>query len=303
MGNNLNNVLSLIESLNPVHIKKIRKNVASFDSEYELMAELFFKKYFKFLKNEDKSINFAIDCYLKLIADVYSETIEFHRTGKYSSTTFEEVNERVYANPNVMEYYMHGLIMSQFLWKQHYFIYKFYTKNLIKYIDQTKKFLEIGAGHGLYLSKALDILSPTTSFDVVDISETSISIGKKFCNDDRVDFKLQDIFNFPSDVKFDFITMGEVLEHVEQPKALLSKIRELMDESSTLFMTTPTNAPAIDHLYLFNNVEEIREFIFSTGFEIIEELAVLTEDVSEEKAKKNKVSILYGAFLKLNNSI
>lgn len=290
-------ILEKVASLNPVHAKKLQRNFASFDERHKKLSSEFYNKYVAFLKEKGKTIDFAIDSYLSMIADMNIEAVEFYRTGKYSSTTFDEVNQRVYANPEVMEYYMHGLILSQFLWKHHYGILIFFIDTLPDFAVNTNYYLEIGAGHGLYLSKALEILNEA-SFTVVDVSETSIDVARRFHHDVRVEFNIQDILNFESAQKFDFITMGEVLEHVEQPLKLLQKLHNILSDNGTLFLSTPTNAPTIDHIYLFNSLDEIREMINLAGFSIESEKYFLSEEMSMERAEKLKITILYSAFLK-----
>jgi 2-polyprenyl-3-methyl-5-hydroxy-6-metoxy-1,4-benzoquinol methylase len=287
-----------IGALNAIHGKKLRKNIDAMDDRYYERAELFFNQYHRILQLENKTLDYSIDCYLQMIADVNSETVEFLRTGKYTSSTFEEVNNRVYGRPETMAYYMHGLILSQFLWKHHYQMFDYFIARLPLYRPVTKSYLEVGVGHGFYLSHVLRILDETTSITAVDISETSLALAKGFINDSRIDYNLKDIFEFNDGQKYDFITLGEVLEHVERPLELLLKLNELLSEDGTLFFTTPTNAPAIDHIYLFNNVDEIRHLIEQAGFTIESELSLLSEEVSPEKAAKFKITVLYGAYLK-----
>jgi len=123
-------------------------------------------------------------------------------------------------------------------------------------------------------------------------------LAKSFVNDDRINYNLKDVFDFNNGEKYDFITLGEVLEHMEEPLRLLLKLNDLLSDGGTLFFTTPTNAPAIDHIYLFNNTDEIRVLIKTAGFRIESERSFLSEDVSAEKAEKYKIAVLYGAFLK-----
>jgi len=144
----------------------------------------------------------------------------------------------------------------------------------------------------------LEILDKKTNFSVVDISHTSIELAKNFASDNRVTYNLANIFEFEATSLFDFITMGEVLEHVEDPLQLLLKLNSLLALRGVAFITTPTNAPAIDHIYLFRNVDEIRTIIKLAGLEIISEKCFFSEDVSPEDAEKLKVAILYGAFLR-----
>ncbi|MDA3929062.1 MAG: class I SAM-dependent methyltransferase [Prolixibacteraceae bacterium] len=291
-------IIDQIESLNPVHAKKLKKHSDWIDDEYFREANSFYQKYVQILDHQNRTIDFAIDCYLGMIADMTIERVEFYRSGKYSSTTFAEVNDRVYSSPNVIEYYMHGLVLSQFLWKHHYELFTHFSKSLPTFIENKKNYLEIGAGHGLYLSKALKVLNPECKFSVVDVSQTSIELAQKFNCDERVRYHHMNVFNFNAETKFDFIVMGEVLEHVEQPLNLLLKVNDLLTDNGTLFITTPTNAPAIDHIYLFNSVKEIQNIIKLAGFNIESQMSFLSEDVSKEKAEKLKVSISYGAFLK-----
>jgi 2-polyprenyl-3-methyl-5-hydroxy-6-metoxy-1,4-benzoquinol methylase len=295
----INYIFDQIGVLNPIHFKKLVKNRVFSDNAYYEVAEKFFDNYERYLLTEHQTLEYAIDCYLRMIADMYIETIEFHRTGKYTSQTFDEVNKRVYAKPETMEYYMHGLLMSQFLWRHHYQMLEYFLKSLNIYVDRVTSYLEIGAGHGLYISKATEILKTSTRFEVVDISETSINFGKRFISNKDVVFNQKNIFEYDSDIRFDFIIMGEVLEHVEDPFRLLKKVKDILNDDGTLFITTPTNAPAIDHIYLFKNEEEIRHLILSCGFEIISEKSFSSEDVSQEKIEKHKVSILYGAFIRV----
>src|SRR5580700_6760629 len=105
MNEHINYICERIAILSPIHSKKLKKNMAFFDDRYDELAAVFFKKYLGILQIENKTLDYAIDCYLQMLADVTNETVEFLRTGKYTSTTFAEVNSRVYASPEVMEYY------------------------------------------------------------------------------------------------------------------------------------------------------------------------------------------------------
>ncbi|MGC8858360.1 MAG: class I SAM-dependent methyltransferase [Ignavibacteria bacterium] len=269
------------------------------DAEFRIQAEKFFGQYLNYLNKNGKDLNYAVDCYLKMLADIAYEHIKFIEKGKYSSSSFEEVHQRVYNNPEVMEYYMHGLLLSQFLWEQHYQILKFFTKGIMQRQQRIDRYLEIGAGHGLYISEAIKLLGKDTSFDLVDISETSLNMSKEFIVEkDRVNFYKEDIYLYNKPGYYDFITMGEVLEHVEKPLELLIKINSLLCNSGEAFITTPTNAPAIDHITLFNNVQEIRDLLIRANLVITEEVVLPSEKVTEEIANELKITILYGAFVK-----
>jgi len=284
-------------SLNKLHGKKITCNLKKFDDEYFSRAEVFFTKYLALLQNENKTIDYAIDCYMQMVADINYETVQFIRTGAYSSHSFAEVNQRVYNNPAVMKYYVHGILLSQFLWVQHYGILKFFNTIITENREKVNRYLEIGGGHGLYTSEAINIIGENARYDLVDISQSSIDIARSMIANDNVSYTLSDVFNYEPVTKYDFITMGEVLEHVEDPVKLLKKLSTMLHDDGKLFITAPTNAPTIDHIYLFKNAQDIRNVISLSGFETEKEFSIYAEDVPEDIAEKFKVSMMYACVL------
>jgi 2-polyprenyl-3-methyl-5-hydroxy-6-metoxy-1,4-benzoquinol methylase len=266
--NNLAYVVDQIKTLNPLHGKKLSKNLKKQDETYYQQADKFLLRYGNLLADAGKDMDYSIECYLQMIADVNYESVQFMQTGEYTSKSFEEVNQRVYNDPNVMEYYMHGLLLSQFLWTHHYDITKYFTATITNNKNQIKNYLEVGGGHGMYISDAISIIGPDTNYDLADISPSSIDIAKRMINNPKVNYNLIDIFEYFPSHKYDFITMGEVLEHVEDPVALLEKLHSLLADNGKVFVTTPTNAPAIDHIYLFKNADDIRGVINKAGFKV-----------------------------------
>src|ERR1022692_3729886 len=232
-------IINYISERNPIHTKKLNKNLTSFGEVYNRRAEEFLTKYESLLLEEGKNLDFAVDCYLKMLADITMETLRFLETGEYSSKSFQEVNRRVYGDPEVMEYYMHALLLSQFLWKHHYEMFNFFTEELTKRKSSVKNYLEIGGGHGLQVAEATKILGSNSKFTVVDISPTSLNITRRLVDDDSMNFVLSDIFQYKPEQKFDFITLGEVLEHMEDPGALLKCVSHLLADHGTLFIPRP----------------------------------------------------------------
>lgn len=286
-----------ISTINPLHGKKLKKNLKKFDDIHSNKANGFLQKYEILLKNKNQSIDFAVECYLQMLADINYESVQFLQTGEYSSKSFDEVNARVYNNPEVMEYYMHGLLLSQFLWTHHYNVFTYFCDIIEQYCEKVTNYLEIGAGHGLYISEAIESIGDNARFHVVDISQSSIEMAQLMINNPNVSFTLTDIFEYHPLAKYDFITMGEVLEHVEDPIKLLSKVSSFLDDEGRLFITTPTNSPTIDHIYLFKNSDDIRKVIFAAGFNIEHEICFYSEDLSKEIAEEYKIPMMYAAVL------
>lgn len=298
----LDQIVSKIEVLNPIHGKRLRSRLPVSDQEYMSRANDFLEKYVNYLNSIGKTIDYGIDCYLRMCADVLSETLSFIESGQYSCKSFKDANEKVYSKPEVMQYYMHALILSEFLWVHHYQVLKFFVTTLQQHTAITDRYLEIGAGHGLFVSEATRQLQSSTQIDVVDISPSSLEMTKTFVENDSINYKLLNIFDYNPIVKYDFITMGEVLEHVEDPVGLLTRVRELLNPGGRAFITTPTNAPAIDHIYLFKNTKDIVEVVDKAGLEVENDIKCITEDVNEQEAERRKITIMYAAILRIKNT-
>jgi 2-polyprenyl-3-methyl-5-hydroxy-6-metoxy-1,4-benzoquinol methylase len=290
-------IVDKINVINPLHGKKLKKSLKKQDDYFFARAQEFLIRYSSLLENEEKTMDYAIDCYLQMIADFNFETIGFLETGNYSSSSFEEVNKRVYSDPKIMEYYMHGLLLSQFLFTHHYTVLLYFNRMIDDQKLSITNYLEVGGGHGLYISEAIKLIGDKAEYDMVDISKSSLEIAEKMVSNPTVNYIHSDIFDYNPARKYDFITMGEVLEHVEDPIALLQKLGELMSENGKLYITTPTNAPAIDHIYLFRNASEIRELIEKAGFTIQNELCVFSEDLPPEICEEYKISMLFAGIL------
>ena len=44
----------------------------------------------------------------------------------------------------------------------------------------------------------------------------------------KINYTVQNIFNFENSNKFNFITIGEVLEHVTKPQEILKKLKNII---------------------------------------------------------------------------
>ena len=87
--------------------------------------------------------------------------------------------------------------------------------------------------------------------------------------------------------------------NVDNPISLLSKVGELLDQEGSAFISTCCNCPAIDHVYHFHNIHEIRDMLQECGFSIERDI-LLTVDENIEKAEleEAEIAINYAAIIK-----
>ena len=288
-------IINKIDNAYPLHAKKIKKNIRQGKINVE-ESEMYFKELLQCLAVQHKDLDFLIECYKLMLKDMYFYRQRFLKEGKYANVSLLDVEKRVYSNSAIMEYHMHGLLLAQFLWPDQYSRLHFFKTYLNK-LKNTRKYLEIGAGHGLYVREVLQKLPCITQADILDISETSLTLSKALINNKTIKFHKKNIFEADTNELYDFISIAEVIEHVENPAALLKKIKLLLNKDGIIFLSTPVNSPMIDHIYLFESIEEIRSLINATGFRIKEDIFRSSEDLSYEDSLQMKVPIMYAAFL------
>ena len=299
MASKVCEILDIISQKSPINSKKINKEIENANTVFLERFESFLIIYQQYLTSIGKSLEYAVDSYLKVCADYTYEQIRFIETGEYSNKSFEDVNQRIYSDPEIMGYHINGLALAQYLWRLQYERFDYFAQTYSEYANSTKKYLEIGAGHGTYVLEAMNQSNSDTLFDIIDISNSSLEMTKYFVGDSKnITYHLIDIFDFNPDTKYDFITMGEVLEHVEKPLELLQQACRLLNDDGVCFITTPANSPAIDHIYLFRNKEEIVDLLNAAKLEVIDDIAMFDKNISPEKAMKYKYAMMYAAFLK-----
>jgi len=285
---------------------KIRKFLNSVDARYYTRAENFANKFLKYLKTENIDFDYSIKAYLKLCTDMMVSQKYFLKFKKYPIDDEKVAYKKVYDNVNKMKSYMIGVAMSQFLWPTLYAMYSFFIEKISNENSKIKNYLEIGPGHGLFLIQALKKLKKGTNFEIVDISKTSVQITKSIIDflvkrEKKINYTIRNIFDFKSSNKFDFITIGEVLEHVTKPQKILKQLNNLISDNGSIYVSTCVDCPSIDHVYHFKSIKEIEQMINNCGFKILDNLVLPVEDKPMKEIIKNKITINYCAHIKKAN--
>jgi 2-polyprenyl-3-methyl-5-hydroxy-6-metoxy-1,4-benzoquinol methylase len=243
--------------------------------------------------------------YLKMIRDYREGGIYFKKHNKYPCPNQEFANNNVYSNKSIMDYYMNALLISQIFWKHHFEMFIFFDQLLDKYDLCKGNILEVGPGHGFFSYLIQSKANKIESHSLLDISSTSLemsrSVLKNVRNFEDLDFIESDIFDYSPNINYDFIVLGEVLEHLDNPLLILEKLNYMLKSDGYIWITTPTNSPAIDHVYWFKNRAEVLNLMKEANFEIIESSSFLADNVDERYADEHMLTNLIGVFAKKIN--
>jgi SAM-dependent methyltransferase len=243
----------------------------------------------------------SVKSYIMLSLEFLKLQRKLEQTGRYFYASERETYEHVYNNKDVIGfYYLAGLLLSQALWGNHFGLTTSFARAFVPVVPPGATVLEVGVGTGYHLRELIKRV-PGLNYDGLDISTYAVDFARNFAIDagttPSVTFVLQSATDgLPySDERFDAAICSEVLEHVEDPGALLREIRRTCRPDASLFMTTVVFAANIDHIYLFEDADQIRSLISANAWRIEREWIFPVYD-TEPEARRKPAS--YGAILR-----
>ncbi len=289
-----------IAAKDKLHSKKIAANISFLKQQFPEQFEELIGLVQGYFNNLQLTPSHIANDYLKMIRDMRTEGLYFYKEGKYRCENQHIANVNVYSRPEIMSYYMNALLVSQIMWKHHFNMFMYFQKRLKSLFQDQKELsiLDIGPGHGFFSFIIKKEFPRYRKIDIVDISDTSLEMTKNILgyDADKIKYFKKDIFEYDDSNKYDFIVLGEVLEHLDEPKKILIKLSKLLNPNGFLWITTPTNSPALDHVYLFKTKDEILKLIDESGLSTVDVFNCFAEDVDEQTAIKNKITNLVGLF-------
>ncbi len=228
---------------------------------------------------------------------VLPEEFYFRRHDTYRLSSFEDALHECYANAPFMERYMHGLMVSYAIWNNHAHAIASYVLDYLPSLQPGADLLEIGPGHGLLLFFAAKS-GADRSLSGWDISPTSIAQTRHALNllgiTRPVTLTLQDLFEADltgQALRFDAITMSEILEHLEQPVEALRAAARWLRPGGSIWVNVPANSPAPDHIFLVRSPEHAQELVRAAGLEVVKSHAFPMTGATLERARQGKLAI------------
>lgn len=300
---NFHELVEKIKELNPFQKKAIERILEGGDDRYLAFAESVVTRMLEAV-GRGPCFDYLAETYLWYTKLLRIEEMFYAKEKKYRYESYQEVYDKVYNNDDYMFDYVVGLGLTQPLWANHYKVFRFFLDEFVPMISDAKTGAEIGVGHGLFHSEAMRG-APELRTTLLDVSRTALSMTRNMIaatglDPERATPVIADIQkDIPlEDGSLDALLMGELIEHIEDGKGVMSRMVRKMSRDGCCYFSTAANAPAEDHILLFTNTGEIRAFAQECGWRIVKEKTFTINDMDLEKAEKELRTINYCAVLK-----
>jgi 2-polyprenyl-3-methyl-5-hydroxy-6-metoxy-1,4-benzoquinol methylase len=288
----LNTIVSTVLAQWPQHQKFAEKSIAVHDDHELAVLEEFGRDILALtsghLEQHCQHYRWMCDIFTK-------EAMHFFRTGEYRCKTFAEAEAEVYGNRDFMTKYMDGLLISQTLWANHAKSAIYYKRTFLPQLRVGANYLEIGPGHGLFLTQAARD-ARVASATAWDVSPESIVQTRRALNklglERSVKLQKRNVLEVTTAAgSFDAIVISEVLEHLEDPQRALQALRRCIATDGRILVNVPINSPAPDHIYLLRSTDDAIELVKSGGFEIVDINTAPMTGYTFEQAREGRLTI------------
>jgi 2-polyprenyl-3-methyl-5-hydroxy-6-metoxy-1,4-benzoquinol methylase len=240
-----------------------RTNIARASTEFGPEWDAAFERMLAHLYRDPAKLADAVKGYAAFAVDSMRRQRRFETEREYPAKTFAEAAQEVYFNDEYMHtQYLPGLLLSHYLWSHHYRQIQYFERFFLPTLSAQAepRFAEVGIGTGVYSRTVLDALPNARGFGY-DLSPVSVKFTREhlaaFGLLNRYDTDLRNVIEQPPQDKASHVICVEVLEHLEDPVALLRGLKNMTADGGKLFVTAALNAANADHIYLYRNGEEV----------------------------------------------
>ena len=216
----------------------------------------------------------AVEKYVARVGRLRRLQSEFEKTGRYIAASSKQVQ------PIDGEQYKLALLISFICTSHRFDILRSLVSFLRMRCRAPRELLSVGYGTGYELKLAFDE-APGWRIAAFDSSPDSYEYASELLRffGHPMDCLHQDVFSFEcrdgvvaDRESFGKVILCELLEHLDDPKAALRAMRNVLHPEGLLFCTMAVNIAQEDHVYVYRSAEQARTQVLECGFEIVQEI-------------------------------
>jgi 2-polyprenyl-3-methyl-5-hydroxy-6-metoxy-1,4-benzoquinol methylase len=266
-----------VAARHPRHLRGIEEARAVEPDRFDAVAE----RYLGWLRaaRGDDWLSSTVDAFARFSTDVILAQARYEAAGRYAHDSFDAVHAEVYSQREVMDDYLWGVYITNFLWAHHMEIMRFFQDRFLAPLPGGAHVVEIAPGHGGWGVWAMHA-RPDARLEGYDISPSSIAIASSIAAAaevaDRVTYTLRNALDLAAmpEACADAVICSFLVEHLERPEQLFAVIGHILKPKGTAFITGALTAAQVDHIYEFRRESELILLCERHGMRVCESLAV-----------------------------
>lgn len=272
-GRAVEDFLRLFEQKRPAFVKELRRTRAAAPDLFEEFAGPMLRWARAALG--PGFVDVLVDGYCTFVVEVNRAQAEYEKSGRYRYASYREVHDATYAREEFMRLYHWGVYTTTFAWQHHLALCRFFRDAFVTRLaaaGRPRRLVDLGCGSGVWHFLALRLL-PGWSAVGVDISETSVEATRRtaaLLPGIEVEYHRADATAWEPEQPFDAGISCFLLEHLEEPAALLRSLARCLEPGAFAFVTGALTAAEIDHIYEFRKESELVALAEETGFRVVE---------------------------------
>lgn len=270
-------LLDYLREQHPRSVRGVEEAIAISPADFKPIAEMFLEWLVK--ARGENALRVAADAFAQFLTEVNMAQAQYEADGHYAHQSFAEVYDAHYSDDSIMESYLLGIYLTNFLWAHHTEICLFYRDYFLKRLSADSELVEIAPGHGGWGTWALSVL-PKAHLKGFDISPASIGIATGVSGaagfSDRATYQLRDALDLQqlTPESADAVICSFVIEHLEKPAQLFAVVHHLLKPRGLGFITGALTAAQVDHIYEFRYESELIKMCEEHGLRLIGSLSV-----------------------------
>jgi 2-polyprenyl-3-methyl-5-hydroxy-6-metoxy-1,4-benzoquinol methylase len=220
----------------------------------------------------ERWLEVLIDGYVFFVTEVNEAQMRYEEDGRYAHALLKDIQSATYDDHSFMQQYEWGVFVTAFAWQHHLELYRFYRDDFLSRLPETGTLLDLGCGVGGWHLLALR-RNPAVQVHAIDISAPTLATARQLAAslglEGRVRYTQQDASGWEPGPLAQAGICCFVLEHVEQPAALLTRFIEALEPHAYAFVCTALTAAEVDHLHEFRYESEVVQLCEQAGARVV----------------------------------
>lgn len=213
----------------------------------------------------------AVDAYVGFSGTVNLAQARYEQTEAYPHKSHADCLADLYATPAMHEY-LWGVYLTNVLWPHHLRLSATFEDAFVPHVPTDGRVVELAFGHGAWGISALHARTDLTLIGY-DVAPAGIEIATQVAEaagvSARADHRLGDATALPDDTEpADAVICCFVLEHLDDPTALMHQIAKLLPADGIAWVTGALTAAQPDHIREFRRESELVRLAEETGFRV-----------------------------------